>query len=622
MSLSRFRFTEEVTRVLENCKGITVPKSRSELIPLTLGGPNSDNFEVRYEVDGKMITEAVAVRCKNGVSVNYTEDYMRRRDPDCLIVADDLSSDKPRFKDVYKDDFGTLREETLRWLVGQELIITPFMAGGAYNGYPAALIAPKNAAFFACGLAGLQYFVNIDEYEGAFEPKAVIFLAPPFRHTYFGGKQIVVHNRTPEVYEMFSYNLYPGPSAKKGVYGFLLDIGEREGWITAHASAVKITTPYENEIVFMHEGASGGGKSEMGENIHREPDGNIVIGQNLVTKEKFYLHIEEPCELGPIADDMVSCHPNMQNESKKLVIRDAEDGWFLRVDHIKEYGTEPVHEKIFTMPSEPLVFLNIQGVPASTCLVWEHTIDSDGTPCPNPRVILPRRMVPSVISEPVEVDVRSFGVRTPPSTADRPSYGILGMVHILPPALAWLWRLVAPRGHNNPSIIETGGITSEGVGSYGPFLTGKIVNHANLLLDQIQASLATRYVLIPNQHIGCYKVGFMPQWLMREYLARRGSAKFKLEQLIPARFALLGYCLESLKIDGQYIRKAFLRPETQAELGLGGYDKGAKMLNDFFKKEISKFDVPELNPIGKKIIECCYNDATLDEYLGIIPMRY
>jgi hypothetical protein len=264
------------------------------------------------------------------------------------------------------------------------------MAGGKEYGYDAILISPKNAAFFACGLAGLQHFVNIDEVDGKFTPKAVIYLAPPFRHTHFDGKQIVVHNRLSDIYEMFSYNLYPGPSAKKGVYGFLLSIGEKEGWVTAHASAVKVITPYENEIVIMHEGASGGGKSEMGENIHREPNGKILIGQNLETKEKFFLNINEPCELQPIADDMALCHPKMQGDSKKLVIADAEDGWFLRVDNITEYGTEPLYEKICTQPSEPLVFLNLQAVTNATCLIWEHTIDSNGKPCPNPRVILPR----------------------------------------------------------------------------------------------------------------------------------------------------------------------------------------------------------------------------------------
>jgi hypothetical protein len=231
-------------------------------------------------------------------------------------------------------------------------------------------------------------------------------------------------------------------------------------------------------------------------------------------------------------------------------------------------------------------------------------------------------MVPNVINQPIEVDVRSFGVRTPPSSAKRPSYGILGMFHIIPPALAWLWRLAAPRGHNNPSIIESEGMTSEGIGSYWPFLTGKMVNHANLLLEQILNSPSTRYILIPNQHIGIYKVGFMPQWIAREYLAKRGSAKFKQEHLMPARLPLLGYCLDTLKVDGQYIREALLRPEMQAEMGTEGYDSGAKILSDFFKKEISKYNVPELNPMGKKIIEYCLNGASLDDYLDVIPIRY
>jgi hypothetical protein len=578
----------------------------------------SDSFDVSYDVRGKTIVEANVVRCKNGVAVNYHEDYMRRRDPDCLIVADDQPSDKPKFKDIYKKDFSGLRKETFDWLNNQELIVMPFMAGGVYE---AVLVAPKNAAFFACALADLQHFVNLDEIKN-FTPKAVIYLAPPFRHTHFDGKQIVVHNRLSEVYEMFAYNLYPGPSAKKGIYGFLLDVGEKEGWLTAHASAVKIVTPYENEIVIMHEGASGGGKSEMGENIHREPDGKIIIGQNLDTKENFYINISEPCELHPIADDMALCHPKDQNDSKKLVISDAENGWFLRVDNIREYGTEIIYEKLYTQPSEPLVFLNIQGVPTATCLVWEHSLDKSGKPCSNPRVILPRKMVPNIVNEPAEVDVRSFGVRTPVCTADNPSYGILGMLHVIPPALAWLWRLAAPRGHNNPSIIDTEGMTSEGVGSFWPFATGKMINHANLLLEQIINSPYTRYILIPNQHIGCYKVGFMPQWITREYIARRGSAKFKPEHLVPARLPLLGYCLESLKVDGQYVRKAFLRPETQAEVGLEGYDKGAKILIDFFKQEIAKFNLLELHPTGRKIIECCLNDAALEDYISIIPMRY
>jgi len=624
--LNKFKFSDEVTSIINEAKEVIVPVTREELLSLSLGGDGTnngvENFPVIYDVNGEDYLEATITRARNGAVINYADDYMRRRDPACLIVGDEGATDKLRYKDLYNREFSTLRDETFAWLKDQELLLVPVITGGREYGYEVALIAPKNAAFFATGLADLQYFVDIREYEGIFEPKVIIYLAPPFRHTHFDGKQIVAHNRLPDVYELFSYNLYPGPSAKKGIYGFLLDLGEREGWVTVHTSAVKVITPYENEFVIMHEGASGGGKSEMSEHMHLEVDGRALVGQNLTTMEKFYLNINEPCELHPIADDMALCHPRMQNDSGKLVIKDVEAGWFVRVDHIKHYGTDPDLEKACVHPKEPLIFMSMDVPADSTCLIWEHIIDSNGKPCPNPRVIRPRRTIDNIVNDPVEVDVRSFGVRTPPCTKERPTYGIIGLMQILPPALGWLWRLTAPRGHNNPSIVDTEGMTSEGIGSYGYFLTGSVVRQANLLLEQVLATPNTRYVLIPNQHIGCYKVGFMPQWITREYIARRGSAQFKQEHLVPARLPLLGYSLDNLKVDGQFVRKAFLRPETQAEVGEEGYDGGAKMLNEFFVRELKKFETPELHPLGKKIIDTFHNNGTLQDYMDLIPMKF
>ena len=621
--LRKLNLPEYVQDILNQSKGVVIPKSRNELLTLAMGGDENITFDIDYEVEGKgRVLEATATKCKNGIVVNYMEDYMRRRDPNSMLIADKNPTDKPRYEDVYHKDFEILRMDTFDWLKNQELIFFPFKSGGLEYGYDSVLVAPANAGFFAAGLADLQGFLNIDEITYDFKPRAVVFLAPPFRHTHFNGKQVVVHNRLQGIHEVYAYNLYPGPSAKKGIYGVLLDIGEEEGWVTAHASAVKVITPYDNEIVIMHEGASGGGKSEMLEDIHKEMDGRVVLGRNTVTGEKNYLNLSETCDLIPVTDDMALCHPQMQQGSKKLVVKDAESSWFLRVDNIKRYGASPQYERIFIQPEEPLIFLNLQGVPEATCLPWEHTMDSTGKPCPNPRVILPRKLVPNSIDEPVEVDVRSFGVRTPACTKANPSYGIMGIMHILPPALAWLWRLVAPRGYNNPSIIDSQGMTSEGVGSYWPFATGKMVTQANLLLDQILQSTNTRYVLIPNQHIGAYEVSFMPEWISREYIARRGSAKFKPEHLVEARCPLLGFGLDSLKIDGQYIRRAFLRPETQQEVGIEGYDAGAEILTEFFRQELVKYNTDDLNPLGKQIIEMFMKGATVQDYLEIMPMRY
>ncbi|WP_409968433.1 DUF4914 family protein [Bengtsoniella intestinalis] len=510
-----------------------------------------------------------------------------------------------------------MRKETMDWLSRHDLIVLPFLAGGK-GGYDALLVCPVNAAFFATGLADLQYFINIDELDRQFKPRAIIYVAPPFRHTHFEGKQVVVHSRQDHAHEVFSYNLYPGPSAKKGVYAVLLDIGEQEGWVTAHTSAVRVVTPYQNETVIMHEGASGGGKSEILEQAHTDSEGMLVLGENLNSGEIDRLALSETCELLPICDDMATCYTYLQDDSGKLVLTDGEDGWFLRVDNIKKYGTDYNYEDITIHTKEPLVFFNVQGAPGSTCLIWEHTIDSTGKPCPNPRVIIPRRLIPNIQSEPVAVDVRSFGVRMPPSTKKNPNYGIMGLMQVVPPALAWLWRLVSPRGHNNPSIVDTAGMSSEGVGSYWPFATGKMVRHANLLLDQIKNAYNTNYVLIPNQHIGVYKVGFAPEWAAREFLARVGAGPIKKSFLTPARCAILGYNLTDLRVDGQYVRKTYLQPEMQPELGKSGYDAGAKILTDFFKEEVKKYLTDDLDPQGRKIIECCLNDGTLEDYEALL----
>ena len=141
--------------------------------------------------------------------------------------------------------------------------------------------------------------------------------------------------------------------------------------------------------------------------------------------------------------------------------------------------------------------LNHYIVPGGNCLTWEHVEDAPGKLCPNPRVILPRRMIEDILDGPQRVDVRSFGVRCPPTHRESRLYGILAMIHVLSPALAWLWRLVAPRGHSNPSIQTQHGVEmqSEGVGSYWAFATGRRVDQANLLLHQILDTPETRYVL-------------------------------------------------------------------------------------------------------------------------------
>lgn len=166
--------------------------------------------------------EAAVTRVRNGLSVNYPEPYMRRRDPDCVFVGDDLPTDKERFHCRFNQDFAAVRTESFTWLKTQELAIFGFTAGEPGMGLDVFAIVPANAGFFALGLAMLQGIITYEQIPPSFRPKAVIYALPVFRHTHFAGKQVVVHNRCPELYEIFSYNLYLGPSAKKGVYGMLM----------------------------------------------------------------------------------------------------------------------------------------------------------------------------------------------------------------------------------------------------------------------------------------------------------------------------------------------------------------------------------------------------------------
>ncbi len=611
---------QELAELLEKCPGFQFAENIEQLIELSCGSAENDYFEVKYDLpDNRSITEVTVARVRNGIAVNYIEPYMRRRDPDCMFIGDEAPSDKPRFKDRFEKDFSDLREETFTWLAEQQLAVFAFHTGSDETGDGALAVVPVNAAFFALALAMLQSIIPPAELSDSFSPKSIIYVAPTFRHTHFNGKQIVVHNRRKSLYEIFSYNLYPGPSAKKGVYGVLIDKSEKEGWVVPHCSTVQAVTPYDNIITFMHEGASGGGKSEMLEQPHRLPDGRMLKGRNIVTGEKRYIEIPRTCEIHPVCDDMALCSPSLQKDNGKLWLVDAENGWFLRVNHISEYGTDPKLEKLTAQPPAPLFFLNIDAVPNSRALIWEHIDDAPGKPCPNPRVIVPRSIYPDVVTKPVSVDYRSFGVRTPPCTREKPSYGIIGLFHILPPALAWLWRLVTPRGFSNPSIVDEGVMSSEGVGSYWAFSTGLKINQANLLFDQIERNTETRYLLIPNQHIGAWETSFMPQWLTRDYLARRGSANFHREQIKDARCSLLGYALKTMRIEGTLIAHWFLEVDTQPEVGEDGYDEGTKILKDFFTDNLSQFLKPELNALGRQIIECCLDNGNAGDYEHFFP---
>ena len=625
---------KELVDLLSKAPSLHFPQKRTDLLDWALGREagstdwkqsnrtDRGTYEVAFDVPGKgRVVEAEVVKARNGLSVNFPDLAMRRRDPNAMVIADELPTDKPRFRERFGGEFAPLRQEIFDWLASQPLVVMAFYSGPEDLGYGSLLICPQSAAFFAGMLADLQGFIPSDKIPSDFKLcGGVVFVAPSFRHTAFAGKQVVVHNRLDQYQEIFSTNLYPGPSAKKGIYSCLIHQGEKEGWVTNHCSAVQVETPYDNIVTFMHEGASGGGKSEMTEHIHRQADGRLLLGTHTATGEKRHFVLPTACKLYPMMDDMGAAHPKYINgDPTHLHVADAEDGWFIRTDNILHYGTDPHMEDMCLNSPQPLIYLNHFVQPGGLALIWEHIEDAPGVRCPNPRVIVPREMMSDIRSGAATINVRSFGVRCPPTTKENPSYGIMGLFHVIPPALAWLWRLTAPRGHANPSIQDVGGgMKSEGVGSYWPFCTGRKVDQANLLLKQILSTPDTKNILIPNQHIGAWKVDFMPSWLTREYLARRGGARFRDDQLVDSRCALLGRTPWHLQIEGTLVPRWFLQVETQPDVGEEAYDKGAAMLYEFFHKELKGFLSADLDPLGKKIIQCCLDKGSVAQYEALI----
>ena len=168
--LEEFVLPPDLEKILDNSPSIIIPKTEEMLYGLIFGnnGTNTNQVDVCYRVNGELVKEAVVSRCKNGAAVNFTEDYMRRRDPDCMRIGDDLPTDKPRFKDVYGYDFEKLKIETYKWLARQELILVPFMAGGKEYGYEALLVGmdvPTDLAVLKIDAQNLHpaVFGNSDE---------------------------------------------------------------------------------------------------------------------------------------------------------------------------------------------------------------------------------------------------------------------------------------------------------------------------------------------------------------------------------------------------------------------------------------------------------------------------
>jgi hypothetical protein len=194
-------------------------------------------------------------------------------------------------------------------------------------------------------------------------PGAVLYVAPPFRHTHFEGRQVVVHNRTDGLHELFSYNLYPGPSAKKGIYGVLLNLGEAAGLdhraLLDGPRHARRTTTTSCSCTRAPRAAARARCSSTSTARRR----TLLLGENTTDGERACLTL--PARVRPLPRDRrhgalpPEIRPTARGRAGKLTLTDAEDAWFVRVNHIDSTASTPTSSAVHPSPSVPLLFLNI-----------------------------------------------------------------------------------------------------------------------------------------------------------------------------------------------------------------------------------------------------------------------
>ena len=97
----------------------------------------------------------------------------------------------------------------------------------------------------------------------------------------------------------------------------------------------------------------------------------------------------------------------------------------------------------------------------------------------------------------------------------------------------------------------------------------------------------------------------------------------QLEQITPTA-TLFRASVAALKREARRNRAFTAAQEIADKLRYGedGYDAGAKILTDFFAKELDKFYTDDLDPLGKEIIDCFRRGGTIEDYCKITPMHF
>ena len=153
----------ETRALLAAAPSVTLAGSHEDLIALAVRDAGDDGIhEVAYEVPGKgQVVEANVCQTRNGISANYNEPYMRRRDPDCMVIGDDRPTDKQTYVERFGASFDPVREETFEWLKTQRLAVFAFYAGLPSPATQALVIAGLVALYTVSAISGLSRGIQI-----------------------------------------------------------------------------------------------------------------------------------------------------------------------------------------------------------------------------------------------------------------------------------------------------------------------------------------------------------------------------------------------------------------------------------------------------------------------------
>ncbi len=128
---STLHLPADAARVLRNAPEVHFAQTAEELVELAVRDAGPDGVHrVSYTLpDGREIVEAEVGRVRNGIAANYLEPYMRRRDPDCMVIGDEGPTNKPTYHQRFGEPFDDLRAQTFEWLETQPLAVFAFTAG-------------------------------------------------------------------------------------------------------------------------------------------------------------------------------------------------------------------------------------------------------------------------------------------------------------------------------------------------------------------------------------------------------------------------------------------------------------------------------------------------------------